>query len=536
MNPRTTALTRPSPVAASEGTFAECNLTTADKPEPEMSSNSPEALANQVRPSPDAPTAPSAPPDDPHYKWKVLFVSGSGIFMVTLDSGVVNVALPSLAREFDAALTITQWVSLGYVLSVAGFLLPAGKLADLRGRRDVFLFGFGAFGLASILCGLAPGVYWLILARVVQGIAGALIQANTGALVASSFPAKERGRALGLQGSVVSIGLLSGPVIGGFITEFIGWRWAFYVNVPISMVAISMGLRLLGKSPRQAGQPFDLAGAILLVTGAGATLLGVTQGSHWGWESPFTIGSIAVGIGATAALVVVERRVAFPLIDLVLFQSKGFVAALASAFLLFITLAPVGLLVPFYLALVLHLPASQIGARLIVLPATSAAIAPISGYLSDRIGVRTLAGIGATTTALGLLSLVFLPDAGTTTPLIISLLVIGIGQSLFLVPNNSAIYESALRERYGLVGGMVALNRNIAQSFGQATGGALWTVVVRANAPAGVSELEAPSAALMLGFQTVFAVSVVCAAVAFIVAVIVRPPRTLTIATAPSST
>ena len=497
-----------------------------------MSSNSPEALANQVRPTASPPTSPIAPPDDPYFKWKVLFVSGSGIFMVTLDSGVVNVALPALAREFDAALTITQWVSLGYVLSVTGFLLPAGKLADLRGRRDVFLFGFGAFGLASILCGLAPGVYWLILARVIQGIAGALIQANTGALVASAFPAKERGRALGLQSSVVSIGLLSGPVIGGFITEFFGWRWAFYVNVPISVMAIFMGLRLLGKSPRQAGQPFDLAGAILLVTGAGATLLGVTQGSHWGWESPLTIGAIAIGIGAIVALVVVEQRVAHPLIDQVLFKSKGFVAALASAFLLFITLAPVGLLVPFYLALVLHLPASQIGARLIVIPATSAAIAPISGYLSDRIGVRTLAGIGATTTALGLLSLVFLPDAGTTTPLLISLLVIGIGQSLFLVPNNSAIYESAPRERYGLVGGMVALNRNLAQSFGQATAGALWTGVVLANAPAGISELEAPSSALMLGFQTVFAVSVVCAAAAFVVAVIVRPPRATTTAPA----
>ena len=215
-------------------------------------------------------------------------------------------------------------------------------------------------------------------------------------------------------------------------------------------------------------------------------------------------------------------RTASPLLDLVLFRSPAFAAALASGFLMFITISPVILLVPFYLSLILHLPAGEIGTRLIVIPAISAAMAPICGILADRMGVRTLAGIGATVAAVGLSMLVALPDAGSTWPLVAALAVIGIGQSLFLVPNNSSVYGAAPRERYGVVGATIALNRNLAQSFGQAIAGAIWTVVVRAAAGGG-SELEAPVEALMTGFRTVFGIGVACAFVAFVVAVIVRP-------------
>ena len=475
----------------------------------------------RASPTVGAPSAP-VPPADPTYKWKAMIVAGSGIFMVTLDGGIVNVALPALAREFDAALTLTQWVVLGYVLAVTGLLLPAGRLADLRGRREVFLSGFAAFGVASVLCGLAPSMGVLIAARVLQGAAGALIQANGSPLIAAVFPTSERGRALGLQGSVVSIGLLSGPVVGGFITQLVGWRWAFYVNAPVALLATVVGLRLLRRSPRAKAQPFDLRGAVLMVAGTGATLVGVTQGSDWGWDSPETLATIGCGVAAFVAFVVAQVRTASPLLDLVLFRTPAFAAALASAFLMFITISPVILMVPFYLSLVLHLPAGEIGTRLIVIPAISAAMAPICGVLADRMGVRTLAGIGATVAAVGLSMLVALPVSGSTWPLVAALAVIGVGQSLFLVPNNSSVYGAAPRERYGVVGATIALNRNMAQSLGQAIAGATWTVVVRA-ASGGGSELDAPVEALMVGFRTVFGTGVACAVVAFIVAVIVRP-------------
>ena len=159
-----------------------------------------------------------------NYKWKVLAVVGSGVYMVTLDSGIVNVALPAMTRDFATSLLVAQWVILGYVLCITGLLLPAGRLADMLGRREVFLVGFLVFAAASAMCGLSPGVGWLIAARVLQGVGGALIQANTAALLTQAFPAKERGRALGLNSSIVSVGLLTGPVIGRLITQQLGWR------------------------------------------------------------------------------------------------------------------------------------------------------------------------------------------------------------------------------------------------------------------------------------------------------------------------
>ena len=158
--------------------------------------------------------------DDPSYKWKVLLVTGSGIYMSTLSNGIVNVALPVLTREFDASLVLAQWVVLSYILCITGLLLPAGRLADMVGRKEVFLGGFVVFAAGAALCGLAPSLHWLIAARVLQGIGGALVQANSGALVTQAFPATERGRALGMIGSSVSAGLLSGPMIGGLVTAY----------------------------------------------------------------------------------------------------------------------------------------------------------------------------------------------------------------------------------------------------------------------------------------------------------------------------
>src|SRR5919108_1906578 len=181
-------------------------------------------LCPMVRLAPTRPPVPSAtePDHGGAYKWTVLSVVGAGIYMATLDAGIVNVALPVLTREFATSLTVAQWVVLGYVLCITGLLLPAGRLADVAGRKEVFLGGFVLFGLASALCGLAPTIEWLGAPPGLQGVGGALGQGNTGALVTQAFPASERGRALGIQGSIVSVGLLSGPVIGGVITEYLG--------------------------------------------------------------------------------------------------------------------------------------------------------------------------------------------------------------------------------------------------------------------------------------------------------------------------
>jgi EmrB/QacA subfamily drug resistance transporter len=480
--------------------------------------------------SPASPSTTDAVPDaDPGYKWKVLAVAGSGVFMVTLDSGIVNVSLPVLTQQFGAPLILAQWVVLGYVLCITGLLLPAGRLADIYGRREVFLGGFLLFGLSSALCGLAPSITWLIAARVVQGIGGALVQANTAALVTQAFPARERGRALGLNSSIVSAGLLSGPLIGGLITAYFGWRWAFYVNVPISIVAATVGWRLLRPSPVGRDQRFDHLGSILFMLTCVALLLGLNQGESWGWASPLTLGAIALSVLAAGTFIVVEGRVAQPTVDLALFRNRGFSAAVLSAFLGFLAIAPVILLMPFYYQLVLRVPVDQSGLLLIAIPATTVFLSPISGALSDRLGSRLLATTGLLIEAVGLASLVFLPTQGPAGLAALRLVIVGVGIALFQSPNSSALFGSVPPARMGVVGGFQALTRNLGQSLGQAIAGAVWSAVVVGVAVGIGGEVlaggavDAPPEAMMAGFRIVFGASTVLTLLAALVSLLGRP-------------
>ncbi|HVG95652.1 MAG TPA: MFS transporter [Chloroflexota bacterium] len=482
-----------------------------------------------------------AVPEDGGYKWKVLAVVGAGVFMVTLDSGIVNVALPVLTREFNAPLVLAQWVVLGYVLCITGLLLPAGRLADVLGRKEVFLAGFILFGFSSALCGLAPTVQWLIAARVVQGIGGALVQANTGALLTQAFPARERGRALGLNSSFVSAGLLSGPLIGGLITGYLGWRWAFYVNVPISLVAAPVGWYLLRAAPSRVSrdQRFDPLGALLFLLTCSCLLLGLNQGETWGWTSPQTLGTLGLAVLSAVAFVYVEKRVSQPMIDLTLFRNRGFTAATLSAFLGFLALSPVVLLMPFYYQLVLDVPVYQSGLLLIAIPATTVFLAPISGLLSDRLGSRLLATGGLLLEAVGLATLIVLPQDGPAALVALRLVLVGIGVALFQSPNSSALFGSVPPSRLGIVGGFQALTRNLGSSLGQAISGVVWSaVVIAASAALGAPDpdggaIGAPPEAMLVGFSTVFAGSTLLVLIAAGVSLLVRPRRPAAVAAEP---
>ena len=445
-------------------------------------------------------------------KWQVLLVVGPGLFLTTLGAGIVNVALPVLAREFGASLIEVQWVALAFLLSVTGLLLPAGRLADMLGRKEVFLTGAAVFASGSVLCGLAPTLGWLVAARVVEGVGAALVQANGRALVAQAFPVVQRARAQGLFGSFVQAGALSGPIVGGLITEYAGWRWAFYVNVAVGAVVVPAGWKLLRSSPAAAGQRFDLAGAALFVAAVGSLMLALQQGAGLGWAHPSTFGLFTAAVLAGAAFLAVERRAAQPMVDLALFKNRAFSGAVVSCWLNFMASSTTVLLMPFYCTLVLGLRIDQVGLVLAAAPLMSLLLAPVGGMLADRFGARRVAALGQTIAGVGLVSLVFLPersDAGETLQAMlrvaVSLGAIGAGQVLFNVPNSAALFDAAPASRMGLVGGLWALSRTLGGAIGQATAGVLWSVVVvAATGGAAVVATQAPPETMLAGFRAAF--------------------------------
>jgi EmrB/QacA subfamily drug resistance transporter len=463
----------------------------------------------------------------PGYKWTVLLVTGSGIYMSTLSNGIVNVALPVLTREFEASLVLAQWVVLAYILCITGLLLPAGRLADMVGRKEVFLTGFVIFGAGAVLCGLAPSLHWLIAARVVQGIGGALVQANSGALVTQVFPASERGRALGMIGSCVSAGALTGPVVGGAITAYLGWRWAFYVIVLVSAIATPIGWRLLRRSPVSRGQRFDPAGAGLFMLTVGSLMLALNQGPLAGWTSPSTLALLVVCLVGAVAFIWVERRVRQPTVDLQLFRNRGFSAAVGAGFLSFLAISTTVLLMPFYFQYVLRLPPDQAGALLSASPLTMMLLAPVSGWLADRLDPRVITAAGLILEVVGLGSLALLPVEGNPLWAAARLAVVGLAMALFNSPNSSAMFGSVPPSQLGLVGGFQALTRNLGQSIGQTVAGVLWSVgALSAASAAGVAATtaaHAPPEAMMAGFRLAFGWATAVAVLALLVSLIARP-------------
>jgi EmrB/QacA subfamily drug resistance transporter len=460
-------------------------------------------------------------------KWIVLAVAGSGVFMVTLDSGMVNVALPTVTQAYAAPVVTTQWVVLGYLLCITALLLPVGRLADMLGRKRIFLGGFVIFTVASGLCALAPSLGVLIALRVLQGVGGAMVQANSAGLITQAFPSSERGKALGMNGAIVSAGLLSGPVVGGLIIDWLGWQWVFLVNVPLGILATLFGLRMLHETPVRPGQRFDPAGAALFLVLVVGLLLTLNRGGEDGWMSPFVLALAAGTVAVAAVFAVVEQRVAQPTLEFALFRNASFRVAVLAAFLSFIGLASSQLLLPFYMQRVLGLAASQVGLVLVTIPATVLVLAPIAGALSDRFGSRLLASAGLLGSAGGLFSLATLGLDSSVLDIVVRLLVIAVGISCFNAPNSSALFGSLPRERYGVGGAYQSLTRNLGQGIGQTIAAALWTAVVVANAGGLPADAASPEA-LMAGFQVAFATAAAAVAIGAVISFVARPTATPT--------
>jgi EmrB/QacA subfamily drug resistance transporter len=408
-------------------------------------------------------------------KWSTFLVVGIGVLMATLDSSIVNISLPTIARAFQRPVNgLLQWVVIAYLLVIVALLLTGGRLGDMFGKKPCWQAGLAVFTLGSISCGLAPSMASLIAARALQGVGASLLMSISPALLTSAFPPEERGRALGLNAVCVAVGVSAGPPLGGVITEQLSWRWIFFINVPLGILGMALATRVLARPGARGSARFDLGGAALLAL-ALASFTGSLSFAHdLGYFSPWTLGGLLVSAGSLRWLVKHEARHPAPIIDLGLFRSVAFRGALATLVLSFVALFGVAFLTPFYLEQLRGLSTEKSGLLMLAYPIMIALFAPLSGSLSDKIGSGTLAPLGLCVSALALL---LLGSVGEGTPLLAvagCLSLGGLAQALFQPANNSSLLGSAPRERQGLAGGLLATGRVLGQSVSIALSGAVF--------------------------------------------------------------
>jgi EmrB/QacA subfamily drug resistance transporter len=408
-------------------------------------------------------------------QWAVLGLVVVGTFMTTLDASIVNISLPSIARTFHTPFGgAVEWVIIAYLVVTAATLLTFGRVSDLIGRKPVWVAGLVCFTLGSALCGAAASLAWLIAARIFQGLGGALLFAPGMAIITDVFPAAQLGLALGLTTVVAALGASAGPTLGGLITEHMSWRWIFYLNVPVGVLALLATWQVLRDVGQRAPQSFDPAGAGLLAIGFSTLALGLSFGQAWGWTSARLLTCLAVSVVALIAAAVVERRVRHPIIDLTLLHNRVFVSSLLSMTLAMLALFAVSFLLPFYFEALRGFSVATSGVLLTPLPLTIAVVAPVSGRLADRVGSRRLAAGGLAIACLGLLLLAGLDAHSSQWEIIWRLAITGLGQGLFQSPNARALMNAAPRDEQGESSGLLATARVVGQSLSVALAGAIF--------------------------------------------------------------
>ncbi|HZC75423.1 MAG TPA: DHA2 family efflux MFS transporter permease subunit, partial [Gaiellaceae bacterium] len=327
-------------------------------------------------------------------KWRVLIVVCVAVFMLLLDITVVNVALPDIDKGLNTSFTDLQWVVDAYALTLAATMLNAGSLGDLLGRKRVFLVAIALFTVASALCGAAQSPTWLIVARGAQGIGGAGMFAVSLAIISQEFHGRERGTAFGIWGATVGLAVAIGPLVGGALTTYVGWRWIFFVNIPIGIAVVAGGLYELHETRDEEHGGFDLPGLVTLTAGLFALVLGLLRGPDWGWSSGRIVGLFAAAAVLLGAFAAIELRQERPMFDFHLFKVPTFTGAQTTAFAVSSGMFAQFLFLPLYLENVLGYSAVATGVRFLPLSLVSFVVAPIAGRLSERMPVRLLLGGG----------------------------------------------------------------------------------------------------------------------------------------------
>lgn len=390
--------------------------------------------------------------------WVTLTVS-IGVFMSTLDASIVNISLPSITQSLNTHLKAVAWVVMAYFIIITGCLLLMGKLSDLFGQRRIYLFGFFTFTLGSAFCGFSPSISYLVGSRMLQGLGASALMAIGPAIITTVYPEEERGEALGILGSIVSVGFITGPILGGFLVEHLGWRSVFFINLPIGLIGVLLSSKFLTIEGGRAPLRVDVLGAILLFVFLSSLLLFINRmGLGWFLLSLFCLG----------LFIFVETRSPIPLLDLHLFRKRLFLSSLGAGLLSFWMNGAHNFVLPFFLQNIMEYSPSEVGMLVFPVSLTVMVIAPLGGRISDRVGVRIPATIGLFLTSSTIFSFIFLNTRSSYFDIVCRQVILGIGIGLFNPANNSAIIGSLPREQVGIASSLLAFSRNLGLMVGVA--------------------------------------------------------------------
>jgi EmrB/QacA subfamily drug resistance transporter len=431
-------------------------------------------------------------------KWWTLLLVSIATFMLLLDVTIVNVALPDIQRELNASLSSLQWVIDAYALTLAAFLLTMGSLGDRLGRRRVFTIGFGIFTFASFLCGISGDPTLLNLARGLQGIGAAGMFATSLALIGQEFHGKDRATAFGVWGATVGGAVAVGPLVGGVITESLGWEWIFFVNVPIGIAAMVLTERKIVNVFAQRPEPVDVPGLVTFSAALFLLIFSLIRGNPEGWDSGVIVSCLVGAAILLAVFVAIELRSRHPMLDLTLFRKPAFNGVSAVAFALSAGMFAIFLYLTIYLQGVLDFSPLEAGLRFLPLTVLGFVVAPISGTLSHRVPIRVLLGTGLTLVGIGLLLMRGITPSSDWTTLLAGFVVAGIG----IGTTNPGIGQAAIAvvpvEKSGMGSGINTTFRQVGIATGVAGLGAVFQGEIDSKlgellpkAPAGLGEAVA---------------------------------------------
>ncbi len=411
----------------------------------------------------------------PGWKWLILATVLMGAAMSALDVSIVNVAMPTLKTQFHVSMPVIEWITMAYMLALTVFLPLFGRLSDIYGRSRLYNAGFLVFATGSLLCGLSSSAALLIASRVVQAVGAGLLQANSIALVVQAFPAKERGKAIGIQGAVQAISMALGPFVGGLLISTISWRAIFFLNIPIGVMGIIAGILVLPADERSAAkEKVDYSGAILLASGLGFLMLAINEVVKLGWGSGTILAYFLSSLVLLGLFIMRELKAANPLIDLKLLKNSSFLLGNLSSMFSYYVLFAMLFLMPFYLEKALGYGVELTGFLLTPLLLAMAVVAPFSGHMSSKYGARIMTTLGMLVSATACLFLLLGESSGI--PALVGVMIfLGVGMGLFTPSNNNAVMAAAPRDKLSVAGGILNMMRSLGLIFGVNISGMIFT-------------------------------------------------------------